>query len=362
MKRIIHFVLFVVCVQEASAQRLAQITDSMRRAFEIPALAIAVVKPDTIPVLFVTGYHRADRKIVEDSVSVYDYFHLGSNSKAITGFIAAWLVEKGKLRWDTKFFKSYPSMLKGSQSAYLNMTLSDLLAHRARIPAFTNGSEFDSLPTFKGNVAERRRQFAKYLVQQTPVPDDNLPFHYSNAGYTLAALMLEKASSKTWEQLVQEVLGKKLKLRYRMGWPNRKDTCQPWGHWMEGPELKPLGPDIAYNLNLIEPAGDVSMPLPDYARFIQLNLQGQEGESNFLKARTYEFLHFGLEKYSIGWANREDNGKIQTEHAGSAGTFFCYTLVDKTASTAYIIIANVGAECAEDAVRGMLKVLKAEYF
>jgi CubicO group peptidase (beta-lactamase class C family) len=362
MKRFALFILLCVCFHDASAQRFQRIADSVRRAFRIPEFAVAVVKPDTIPFMYVCGYHRDDQQTAADTALMTDYFHLGSNTKAITGFIAAWLVERGKLKWNTKFFELYPTWRKGTNDAYKYIDLADLLSHRARIQPFTSGPEFQKLPEFKGaNVAERRAEFGKYLLHQAPVEIDDKPFHYSNAGYTLAALMLEKVSGKTWEQLVQEVISKRLHLKYMMGWPNRKNEKQPWGHWSTDDIIwEPLPPDITYDLRLVEPAGDVSMPLPDYARFIQLNLQGQEGESNFLKARTYQYLHFGLDKYSIGWANREENGSVQTVHAGSAGTFFCYTLVDKTIGTAYIIIANAGGDCAKGAVETMLRILKAQ--
>ena len=45
------------------------------------------------------------------------------------------------------------------------------------------------------------------------------------------------------------------------------------------------------------------MPINDYARFIQLNLEGLSGKNNFLKSETYHFLHDSKEKYAIGWAN-----------------------------------------------------------
>ncbi|WP_449436181.1 hypothetical protein [Pedobacter steynii] len=47
---------------------------------------------------------------------------------------------------------------------------------------------------------------------------------------------------------------------------------------------------------MIEPAGDISMPLTDYIKFVQLNLSGLRGKSNFLKAETYNYLALWIKR------------------------------------------------------------------
>lgn len=98
-------------------------------------------------------------------------------------------------------------------------------------------------------------------------------YNYSNAGYSIAALMLEKVSRKTWEQLTNQIMAKAMNVDVQYGWPNRRSLNQPYGHWIENDTLKPLPPTVDYDLALGEPAGDISMTLPDYAKFIQLNLK-----------------------------------------------------------------------------------------
>src|SRR6478609_6547192 len=93
----------------AKAQDLEQLNDSIRAAFQIPELGFAVVKLDTIAALQIRGFHRADQETTSGAAKMDDYFHLGSNTKAITAFIAARLVEQGKLKWTTKFFDLYPA-------------------------------------------------------------------------------------------------------------------------------------------------------------------------------------------------------------------------------------------------------------
>lgn len=355
MKQILSSIIFIASALSSQGQGLARFADSIRVKHEIPELAYAVVSADSVLTENVLGFHRADLQTTGTKARPSDYFHLGSNTKAITGFIAAYLVENKKITWSTKLVSLFPDWKKDMNPAYYEITLQDLMSHRARIKPYTSGEEFQSLPKFAGSVAECRQQFVKYLVDHEPLEKNEEVYNYSNAGYSVAAVMLEKVSGKTWEELVDDMLAKKLKLSYKLGWPNKTDPDQPFGHWIEDGKLTPLHGSTAYNLNLAEPAGDISMPLGDYVRFIQLNLQGLKGKANVLKPETYHQLHFGLDKYAIGWLNVNGTGKNLSEHAGSAGTFYTYTLINKDKNLAYIIMAN----CAtEPGLQGVFKLLE----
>ena len=60
----------------------------------IPAMAYAIVSVDEIK-YDVVGIRRITER--DNKVKKSDYFHLGSNSKAITGILAAYLVESGEI-------------------------------------------------------------------------------------------------------------------------------------------------------------------------------------------------------------------------------------------------------------------------
>jgi D-alanyl-D-alanine carboxypeptidase len=357
-------ILLIACLLSClglQAQDLKKVADSLMKVYQIPELGFAVLKADTILEMQTIGYHRNDVKDELNKAKPTDYFHLGSNTKAITGFIAAWLVEQKKINWDTKFFDLFPELKKGSNLAYQQMTLADLLSHRAKIQPYMAGAYFIKLPKFEGKPSSRRKLFVAHLLAEQPVAEDANSYHYSNAGYSVAALMLEKVTNKTWEELVEEVLHQKLKLSFKMGWPNLEDVNQPWGHWIEKGKLVPVKPDVNYKLALIEPAGDISMPLEDYTKFIQLNLQGLVGKDNFLKADTYNYLHFGIKDYSIGWLNTNTAKAQVSDHTGSAGTFFSYAFLYANKNTGYVILINNGTPKGEEGMFKFLDAMVAKY-
>jgi len=352
------YLLFLLLLCSISA--LYYNMDSIRRKHRVPEMGCAVVSSKGIIALELSGYHRIDKQTAADSAKSSDYFHIGSNAKAITGFIAATLVEKGAIQWDTRFFEFYPGWLKNADPAYKNITLKDLLSHRAGIQPFTNG-EKEKVPGIKGAKTEKRIAFAKYVLKQAPVKKTKQAYTYSNAGYTLAALMLEKASGKTWEELMQNTMNDRLHLNVGFGWPNLTDTSQPWGHWDEKGVLMPLPPSLNYNLSMIEPAGDIKMTMPSYAEYIQLQMLGLKGIDTVLKASTYRFLHFGLPEYVIGWANVRVREKELSQHEGSAGTFHVLTSICATDDIAYVIFCNSAGDETDRALTELLVFLERSY-
>lgn len=361
MRRLFTTILIITASFTIKAQELLMLADSLMLKNQIPELGFVVVSVDSILELKTLGFHRTDIKNKQTKANINDYFHLGSNTKAITGFIAAYLVENNKITWTTKFFDLFPNWKTKSNSAYYNITLADLLSHRAKIQPYTSGLEYQELPDFKGDKSNQRKQFAKYLLIEKPVEDKGNTYNYSNAGYSIAALMLEKVSGKSWEQLTKEIMLTTLNLHIEFSWPNKINLNQPYGHWIENDTLRAITPDIDYNLALGEPAGDISMTLPDYAKFIQFNLKGLIGADNILKASTYDFIHYGLKDYSIGWGNTNKDDKQFSEHSGSAGTFFCYTLIDKKNKLAFIIVANSATQQTQQGIFKLLKEMRKKY-
>ena len=361
MKRL--FILIVLCIvfHLGKSQTALQFADSLMYRNKIPELGYAVISVDTILELEVLGYHRIDSMNEKGLANKNDYFHVGSNTKAITGFVAACLVEENKIQWTTKFFDLFPTWKKDCNQGYYDITLAELLSHRAKINRYTSGIEYDELPDFKGSTAEQRKQFVKYILNEKPVKGNEKLYTYSNAGYSVAALMLEKVTGKTWEQLTKETMLKKVNAHVQYGWPTNLSANQPYGHWLENDVLKPVERNNDYNLAMGEPAGDISMTLPEYARFVQLNLKGVVGTDNVLKASTYNFLHYGLKEYAIGWRNANTDQLQLTEHAGSAGTFYTYTLLDKKKKLAFILVANSSTTAAQNSLFELLKRLRKDY-
>ena len=345
MRKILPYFLFLMCLiasgQELSDELQTKIRQ-VQQEHQIPALAVSLITPDSI-YAFVNGKSHLGKK---DKIPQEAKFHLGSNTKAITAFIAMRLVEENKISLDTRFFDLFPELKENSQADYEEITLGDLLSHTAKIPPYTSGLELSRFEKLKGSASENRYAFAKSVLLDKPTQRGT----YSNAGYVLAALMLEKATSKTYKQLLEKTMND-LDLDFFVGFPNKENIDFPWGHWIENGSLTALEPGNEYKLaNFMSSAGDVSMSLSDYSTFIQLNLQGLTGHSNYLQSESYELLHFGQPEYAYGWGNSLQNGTKISYHDGSVSTYYCHTIVIPAQKLAVVLMINTATKEAVKAL------------
>jgi D-alanyl-D-alanine carboxypeptidase len=338
----------------ARGEDLSNVADSIRQEYGIPELGYAVVSSDSVLEIATMGFKRANSGV---AAKPNDRFHLGSCTKAITGYVAALMVKRNLIHWDTRFFDLYPELKANSDSAYYGMTLVDPLSHRARIQPLTEDEEFPPRDFFQGSNTQRY-QFIAWVLRKKPVELEE-GNSYSNAGYSAAAIMMEKASGKTWEELVED-LGQELGLDFGFGWPNVADSSQPWGHSTKDSGLIPLPPSDPYTLLWVEPAGDINMSISDFAKWVQFNLQGLEGKGPLLNKKEYEFLHYGMpDHYAIGWTwGVNSKGHKVSAHDGSADTFYCWAYIIRDIDRAYIVLAN---SANKTGVQQMLKVLLKRY-
>ena len=78
------------------------------------------------------------------------------------------------------------------------------------------------------DILQRRYNFSKWLLKQAPVEIDSVSkCTYSNAGYAIAASMMEKVTGKQWGNLLNDELCKPLNIHISFGWPALEDKNQP---------------------------------------------------------------------------------------------------------------------------------------
>src|SRR5690606_42015118 len=182
MKKIYPVLLMLFSVTgwtQNTAIYLDSLTENIRKEYNIPALAVAYVTPNSV-YYGIAGTTKINN---DEKVTLKSKFHIGSNTKAVTSFIAMKLIEENKISIETKFFDLFMGMKSDRNASYHEITFGDLLSHNAKIPPYTAGNEFTKLPEFQGTVSEKRKAFAEFLLKENFVEKGT----YSNAGYVLAA-------------------------------------------------------------------------------------------------------------------------------------------------------------------------------
>ena len=338
-------ILLCLC-QLGVAQQTHSVLDSLARdavrQSHAPSISVAVIRPDTIYV----GQHGKLRIDRDTPVSLDTQYHLGSNTKAVTSLLAFQQIELGKLALHSKFLDYFPGLRKlAEQSGYGEITLGDLLSHRAGIPAFTAGVDYVGVGPFTGSIQEQRLAFARVVLSRKPVETGT----YSNAGFVLAAMMLELVTAKSYEENVADLM-KELELEHGFGFPSKYGVGNAFGHWIEKGELTVIENDNSYQLAAyMAPAGDLSMNIVDYAHFVQEHLNGIEGHSKLLTDYAYSVMHFEEDKTGYGWANLLPAQRVSI-HDGSIGTFYAHTIVSPDNLAAVVVLSNAAEPNHVDAI------------
>lgn len=338
-----------------SQSQIDSLATHFRDQYRLPGLAMAVIRPDTF-FLGVSGRRAVNQ---ETLIQTTDLFHIGSNTKAFTSFLAAKLVEEAKIKWQDTLGQLVPELTDDIHPAYRSVNLQDLLSHRARMAPFesTGTREFRALPHPMPSGRAARLAFVRAALSLPPRDMPKAGLLYSNGGYIVGALMLEQATGSTYEQLVEE-MGKELGLQLSFGFPQAEDNAVVLGHrrralaFLSRKKYKAMAPDNSFAVPpYFAPAGDLSLSLTDLARWVQLHLQGLLGEDNYLRATTYEKLHFGLADYALGWYN----GKIGegperfSYHGGSLGTFSSAIMLSPDRQIGIMILINAESKAVQKA-------------
>lgn len=336
-----------------SSPEIEAVLRGIREKHGLPAMAAVVVHSDSMEVGAV-GVRRVGGN---EAVTLNDLFHIGSNGKSMTSTLAGLLVEEGALTWDLTLAEGFPDLR--IHPDYAGVTLKQLLSHTAGLPPMTAGLEFAFVPKVTGSPTEQRRTFAAWLLERAPAFPPGKEFHYSNAGYSVAALLIESRAGTPWEELLRRRLFQPLGLKVVFGWPTVAGPAQPVGHVRGAGGLEPQDP--GYQLGpALAPAGDISLSILDYGRYLQAHLRGLRGCPDLLRPETYRFLHEPVDEnlgtgYALGWGVRELDGVPTHGHSGSAGTFYTRLALQPTRDFAVAVVTNAGD--AEEAVREAIREL-----
>ncbi len=173
---------------------LDQYVAKAQREWQVPGLAIAVVKDDQI--LLSKGY-GVRRVGTNDAVDQKTLFAIASNSKAFTAAALGILVDEGKLSWDDHVTKHLPWFRLKDDVATREIRVRDLLCHRS------------GLGTFSGDLLWWGTEYsAKEVLERAafiePASSFRSAYGYSNLMFLAAGEVITAVSGQSWSSFVKE--------------------------------------------------------------------------------------------------------------------------------------------------------------
>lgn len=297
-----------------------------------------------------------------ERVRTGDPFLIGSTTKAMTSLIAARLVERGALAWTTTLGEALPALAPAMLDAYRSVTLEQLLTHRGGLVAFDNPDDVARFETYLSNdaasplampatLAGRQRVFAQWVLAQ-PSPDGVAPgrgFLYSNAGYALAAMVLEARADRPYAALFEQELAQPLGVPVRWVPADEAAKDRPAGHAGQPGQLAPLPPDDRLRARwaeVLRPAGvDTAATADDFARWLHWHLLALRGKPTPLPEGYLHRLRSLAEgDYGLGWIALKLDGRPVLVHDGAYTGFCALAVIDTAGRSASFAFTNTGVE------------------
>ena len=327
---------------------LVALLEEIRTKHDVPALAGAIITEEGPVLVEVAGVRkRGERTPAEKN----DMFHLGSCTKAFTGWLAGWAVEKGMLRWDSTLGEVFPQESRRLPDKHKKITLEQLVTHRSGITGdLPKGLDYwprQSRPVVNGRETKKQRQdFVKTLGETPLQTEPGEVYAYCNSNQILAAAMVEEVSGKPWENLIDELLCCPLGMNetgqgpmVTRGGPAR----QPYQHERNGSPA--IAAPHADNPEVLGPAGRLHMSLDSWGRFVAEILRGARGKGTLLKQETYDEL-LKPPGYNKGcWLSQgpDESGRAsRLGHSGSNNVNYCTAEIYPGDNFAILVAANQG--------------------
>ncbi|MEZ5475353.1 MAG: serine hydrolase domain-containing protein [Steroidobacteraceae bacterium] len=322
--------------------------DEAMRGTTTPGMAALVIRNFKTERELVSGVRRLG---APEHVARGDRWHLGSDGKAMTATLIARLVERGILNWESPLEQLLPAMASTMHPSYRDVTLVELLSHRAGLPE--NHDDLRFFNSFYDDTAALPTQRLRYVataLTDAPVTAKRGEPAYSNTGPLLAAVAAESATQQSFESLIVANVFEPLQIR-NVSFDQFGGAHEPAGH-VDG-RVADRASDA--NPRMFAPAGGMRMTLRDWARFCIDQMQGESGRGKLLARETYRFLHTGQgdTRSALGWGAAESPMKLKgpaLTHAGSDGNWYALVVLFPVTGNGALVVTNSGDSMGGDKV------------
>src|SRR5271170_8177376 len=192
--------IFIVSAASLGAQNAppadldSYVANSMK-TFEVPGMAVAIVKDGKIVVA--KGY--GVRKLGDPTpVDEHTMFGIGSNTKAFTTAALAGLVDAGKLSWDDPVYQRLPGFVMYDPYVSHEMTIRDLLTHRSGMGLGEGDLLFWPTSTYTREEIIYKLRFMK------PASSFRSHYAYDNLLYMTAGQIIPAVTGTSWDDYIRQ--------------------------------------------------------------------------------------------------------------------------------------------------------------
>ncbi len=357
--RIAGVVLCAVLAASAWAQSAspadldAYVTRAMK-SFEVPGMAVAIVKDGKV--ILAKGY--GVRKLGEAApVDADTLFGIASNSKAFTAAALAMLVDEKKISWDDPVNKYLPAFHLYDPYVSRELTVRDLLCHRSGLGLGAGDLMFWPDTDFKRSDVVAHARFIK------PASSLRSRYAYNNLAFVVAGEIIPAVTGVSWDDFVRDRIFKPLAMNSTqittVGFKGGDNVAYQHSRgWRLEGELKP----IAFNRDDVwAAAAGIKSSVNDLSKWMlaQLNsgkladgrrLWSERQAAEMWSAQTItpvgrpsgplKDLAAKFSAYGLGWSMRDYHGRKIVSHGGALTGMVSTVMLIPEENLGIVILTN----------------------
>jgi CubicO group peptidase (beta-lactamase class C family) len=339
----------------------AYVAQSMK-TFDVPGMAVAIVKDGTIVVA--KGY--GVRKLGDPTpVDEHTMFGIGSNTKAFTTAALAGLVDAGKLSWDDPVYQRLPDFVMYDPYVSHEMTIRDLLAHRSGMGLGEGDLLFWPPSTYTRNEIVHKLRYMK--------PQSSFRSHYAydNLLYMTAGQIIPAVTGTSWDEYIARHIFTSLGMNNSnvSNAAYKPSDNYAFPHERVDGKLQVIHFEVLDNVG---PAGSINSCATDMARWVQLQLNhgkfvDREGRL-FSEQQSREMwspqtilptrdpppplagLKANFADYALGWGLRDYHGRKLVGHTGGVAGYVSRVMLLPEDNLGVVILTNAEEGGAFDSI------------
>ena len=272
-------------------------------------------------------------------LSMNSRYRVGSVTKMLTAVMILQLAEEGKLKLTDPLNGFFPQIANADR-----ITIGQILAHRSGI------HDISEDPDFRVHRLDgmSREELLKMMTKTQPDFEPDAKFSYSNTGYQLLGLLIEKLAGKPYQEVLKERITANISLKdtYPAMGPvasakNESYSYRYLRNWEQQPETHP---------SLLFGSGNIVSTPADLAKFIHALFGGKlisQASLNQMLAK--DGYGMGMETYTFA-------GKTFYGHTGGIDNYGSYLLYAPDEKLAVAYTANAKVYPVGNIINGIMNI------
>lgn len=322
--------------------RVDSIANQVLQSSGVPSASVAVVQHGRLVLAKAYGAARLDPRTPATSDMRYG---IGSISKQFTASAMLLLQQEGKLKLDDPVGKYVPGLSRGNE-----VTIRQILSHTSGYQDFWPQDYLMEPMSHDVTPQEIKNRWAKQPLDFEP----GTRWQYSNTGYVLAGMIVEKVSGMPFFQFIQTRLLNPLGMTTAKNFDANSHAADATGYIRYA--LGPLHPAPEAGKGWMYGAGMLAMTASDLAKWdISLIRESLLKPASYREMFRETTLKNGAASgYGLGQFAQMSGGHFLVEHNGEVSGFTAENFVYPEDSIAIVVLTNQDAAPASGAIASQI--------